>query len=101
MDSTFVLVYENKARQIFWAAMNREPSPTELHRTVNMLKKGGGFFVGQVLDKEILDDKVDGNRGGDSKEIVIGGEIQECLRCESGSGKDDSCKKEESRESSS
>ena len=55
MDSTFVVVYENKARQIFWAAFNREPSPTELERMVTMLKKGKGFFVGQAVDKEILD----------------------------------------------
>jgi len=56
MDGTFVAVYENKAKQIFYAAFNRLPSATELERMVKMLKRGGGFFVGQALDKEeILD----------------------------------------------
>ena len=58
MDGTFIAVYENKAKQIFHAAFNRLPSVTELERMVKMLKKGGGFFVGQAVDPE-LKDKVD------------------------------------------
>ena len=55
MDNTIVNVYENKAKQIFYAAFNRLPSATELERMVKMLKKGGGFFVGQAVDSELLD----------------------------------------------
>ena len=62
MDSTFQGVYENKAKQIFHVAFKRLPTETELERMVKMLKKGGGFYVGQVVDKELLD-KVDGTVG--------------------------------------
>ena len=55
MDSTFQGVYENKAKQIFHVAFKRLPTETELERMVKMLKKGGGFYVGQAVDKELLD----------------------------------------------
>lgn len=55
MDSTFQSVYESKAKQIFWTSLKRMPTATELERMVKMLKKGGGFFVGQAVDSELLD----------------------------------------------
>jgi hypothetical protein len=63
MDSTFHNAYENKAKQIFNIAFKRLPSATELERMVKMLKRGGGFFVGQAVDKELLD-KVDAPQEG-------------------------------------